>query len=212
MKTSAMICAVLGMMLVVSGTAQAAYYVPDNDEIDSWVKLFDDPAGNVTVTKDTSPGDGAVFSATLDDCQNQSAMFWKAGIGHDMSQSGIDLSGYDGYKLKLINTHSSKKVMVNIFTNNGWTDDPYYEDDYYDEATWTWLDPGESVWLSIPVSAWENGGWYISKIGFQMGTNTPASLQGDYSSCNLSVKVVPEPATMSLLALGGLAALIRRKR
>ena len=58
---------------------------------------------------------------------------------------------------------------------------------------------------------WGGGGWSsaLTEAGNEHGTDWLSAGQADFS---MIITVVPEPATMGLLALGGIAALIRRKR
>ncbi len=195
MKTLNTICAVL--ILGISAAAVGGYYIPSNEEIDSWSQQWVEP-GTVSTTMDTSYAFGADFDAALND--EEFAGFWKAAYGIQFATS-LDLSGYDGYRLGIKNTHPTDSVSVNIFTNDGtgWT---------YVENGWTWIDPGESAWLTIETSQWGDPA-DIRKIGFQYGTNGPNSTE-TYKGSYISVQSLPEPATMTLLALGGL--LLRKRR
>ncbi len=110
------------------------------------------------------------------------------------------MSAYDGYKLGIKNTHASLYVMVNIFTNSG--AGSWETWDFDENTTWTWVGPGESVWLTIDKSQWADPA-NIRKIGFQFGTNGPASGNEEpYKGTSLAVRVIPEPASLLLLSLG----------
>ena len=61
----------------------------------------------------------------------------------------------------------------------------------------------------LPASGYATISGSVSSIEAQMKFTLSA---GDQASATSRFEVVPEPATMSLLALGGMAALIRRRR
>jgi len=49
-------------------------------------------------------------------------------------------------------------------------------------------------------------------VAISDGAGGTASIQGNFVLLGIAVTVIPEPASMSLLALGGLAVLRRRRR
>jgi hypothetical protein len=194
--------------MLLTGFASAAYYIPSDAEIDAWTQQWAEP-DSVTATMDPSPAFGAAFDATLID-ENFTG-FWKAAFGMQYGSwtagSGLDLSGYDGLKLRITNTLETGDVNVNIFTNDGTGD---YTTWGFDEAAWTWIGPGESVWLTIDAAQWDDAA-NIRKVGFQYATNGPASTNDEaYKGSYIAVQVVPEPATLALLGLGGL--LLRKRK
>ena len=69
--------------------------------------------------------------------------------------------------------------------------------------------PGSTTFFDVVVTssgAWGGSGWN--------GSLTEAGNAGSYDDAAyaMQINIVPEPATMSLLAIGGIAALIRRKK
>lgn len=77
------------------------------------------------------------------------------------------------------------------------------------DAAWTleWLVDGQS--LRGPVAFGTNPP--ISQVGFG-AWNTATGLVGNFTLADLTAEPIPEPATLSLLGLGGLLALRRRRR
>ncbi len=100
-------------------------------------------------------------------------------------------------------------------------------DEYVDVHGWTggviagfWVPiradavAGSSTRFDVNVNSsglWGGGGWdsALTAAGNEHGTDWLNSGQADFS---MIITVVPEPATMSLLAIGGIGALIRRRR
>jgi hypothetical protein len=113
--------------------------------------------------------------------------------------------------------------MANIYFNTGWTD--IGETDYYYENTWTWVAPGQTVYLVLPLSGITSAGGgggaghaitaaelvHVSSLGFNIGSNLG---EGNYFGDHLdgTANPVPEPATMLLLGSGLIGfAMFRRK-
>lgn len=97
--------------------------------------------------------------------------------------------------------------------SNDWSlgKDPIYS--YLDMG----LDAGTGLTGVFTDTSAAGDTWAFARIVGGLGTTVDiigetASPEGEYAALEQGYTFVPEPATMSLLALGGVAALIRRKR
>jgi hypothetical protein len=190
--------------------------------------------GNLNSRSDIAGDPGTVFNVSLinhtggwvdmtigDDFDLPAA---KAGVVAATANSG-DLSGYTGYTMTL-NNPGDKAFMAALHISTGWIDDPWNQTNRYyqnGDGSVTWIGAGDTVTLTLDFSdaaLWNGSGWttgstvqnlgYVTDIGLKIGIN--AGNSGEYGSGEaFDINVVPEPATICMLSLGGLALLKRRR-
>jgi hypothetical protein len=142
--------------------------------------------------------------------------FWTAPTIGTMGYG--DLSGFDEFILGLSNDNTDEFIMVNLWLNTGWTDQPWGEPNNRYDNGWTWIAPGTTGYLSVDLSSAVNLN-HASSIGFQVGTNVNTPTEGDGTVPDgwgsndqywigpgetLYFNAVPEP--MSMVMLGCLGA------
>lgn len=214
MKKFAMIVTIAAVASWASATVS---YSPSDAITDGWVKLYDGAGTNSITSTDTSPTNGQtsfVGSSTASDASN----WWAINIGHehDWTVDNLDLTGYDEISITVRNNNAAggDKVFARVAANAGWVPTP---GDQYLAGPDTWIDPQAEVTLTLDITgltATERS--QFTKVGIDIGMYSVSQpwddATGSFTGTAFDVTVVPEPATMTLLGLGGLAALIRRRR
>jgi hypothetical protein len=94
--------------------------------------------------------------------------------------------------------------------NSPWTDSFSFNSSGADSASW---DSNAELLMTFAVPDVTGLHLEVSNtlVAVSDGAGGTASITGNFVLLGISVEVIPEPATLSLLALGGLAALRRRR-
>jgi hypothetical protein len=165
----------------------------------------------------TNQGTAIRFSASMQYGDGSADGWASMGVGYPWPPPVTDLSAYDGYMLSFLNTNNSS-WFVNIYFNTGWTDPPYSEPDNFYENGWVELLPGVATTVSIDFDTanplYLN---HVTNIGSEIGAN-----MDEYPMWNpnnpsngdiyhIDVSQIPEPLTLVLLGLGGIALRQRKK-
>ncbi len=161
---------------------------------DSTLLAFGDVGGTGASTLDATidiAGDpGVQFDITFAD---QSG--WTDIALGKYSPTGIGLGDTVEMEVKNLDTlySTAAKLYMQV---DGWV---YYQ------GTGVWISPGATATISIVNPS---DGTSIDSIGLKLGTD---DWTGRPAGSSVSVQVVPEPATLLLMGLGGLGLLRRRK-
>jgi len=229
MKRLMTICSICAVLFAVSNTSQGAIWEIKDAGLQDTVNFTTVWGGTLGTRSDIAGDPGTTFNITL------SGTGWQSiGIGDNFdlpgdnsglvmaTGNGGDLSAYDTFSMTIYNPNASGWFMANIFVNSGWTDAPYGMTNIYTENSWTWIAPGSYATLTLDLTqlgltdgnepySGQDRRKYITNIGFQIGSNMGCG--GEYempSDHAFQVSIIPEPATMLLLGLGGL--LLRKVR
>jgi len=198
-----------GILLLGNVALAGSTYIVPNGTIDVMASQYSDGTTTVTST-DTSDPDGAQFTGST----TAATGWWNIGIGTEwIFPNGLDLTGYDTVRMKAENK-ASTYVWLESWVNAGWVPTP---GDVLAISTSQWVAPGASTILDVDLSGYS--ATYlgqVTKIGVQVG-GYASDPSWDFDGVSpvatgFDVLVTPEPATLGLLALGGVAALIRRRR
>ncbi len=210
MKKILIFYALAGLMLSPAFAVEV-YYVPDSIT-DAWLELYENQSTDITSTDTNPSGTQTEFIGST----TATSGWWSIGIGHEYiwNVDNLDLTGYDEIRITIINENQpgGDKVFVKAFANAGWVPTP---GDQWLEGSELWIDPGASFTSVIDISVLDATRIsQFTKIGIDVGMY--ADLQswdpdGSFAGTAFNVSVVPEPTTIVLLGLGGLA-LLRRKR
>ncbi len=138
-----------------------------------------------------------------------------------------------------LNSADAAQWVPDSVIRPGWLSDPRASSDgsmqpgmltdVYDLAPWTELNKGVAqsvVLFSVEIEALAEGtvelralpgdlidaDFALQSTSYLRGPSDPPLVQGDYQGAQLSLEVVPEPASLLLLWAGGLALLRPRRR
>jgi hypothetical protein len=202
--------ALLGVMLLLAGPALAENVTLTDSNLTGLEDLDWGP-GSLESTTDIA-GDGVEFEITLGaDGEG------KIAVGK-WSGNYADWSAYDGLGLELALVSSSGSGTIETATFLGDKDYSFRQP----AADWPVLGVGDSAILYIDFDAcWDDSSSLVSipsdklnkvaGVGFQVITADPDMLD-ETIVVRATPTLVPEPASLSLLGLGGLALIRRRRR
>jgi len=242
MKRLITICLVVGMMLAVSGTAQAALWEIQDaglGDTTNFVNTIYGTNGNLNSRTDITGNPGYQFNITL---TNDLGGWTDIAIGDNFdlptslaglasaTGNGGNLSGYTGYRMYIENP-GSDSFWASLYMNTGWTDPPWHltEGDHYYQSgngQGVWVGAGSTVALTIDFTAgnaawWDGSGWITGQTVQHLNHVTDIGFKigaqlntaGQVSSGHaFNVNVVPEPATIAMLGLGALGFIRGRRR
>lgn len=210
MKKLAMILAVAGMVLALSAPAQATLtpgltIAPCNTS-DGWGESYD--ATNVVTSTDFLTGTGSV-------------QWDKAGVGID--RCGVQKLPLDGAPIDASQFGDNDLVMVTVkvpdltYIPGCWLQ---MGTDFSNLTQWQWdasgMVAGEWVTLDKPISDFaltKGTGIDLAAISFARFVFLVEPETAMIMESRLDrIAIIPEPATMALLGIGGLVILVRRRR
>jgi len=103
-------------------------------------------------------------------------------------------------------------IHVDIVFNRSGSTLTYNGTDLFDDCIDLWIDGEIGVSNNINEAAFQTNGLDVMEFYVKGGSDKVGFGIFDNTEVTSGANVVPEPATMTMLALGGLAALRRRKR
>lgn len=200
------------MCFAVSG-AQASIITLNQSQLGDLEVAFKTPDNPVTgiIFNKILVGEAVEFEVSLKDTDGPPLV---ADVGVGLRPVGLglssDMSSYSGFGLKFTNTNNSTWSVAPYIKTAGATSDNYYQ------APLTTLLVGDSAEMVLDFASLgvTNLG-QVTEMGFVvsgiMNNVPPNPSNGDIAHITVS-QHIPEPGLLSVLALGGLGMLTRRRK
>ncbi len=191
MRKTLIFCAVISFVLMISSVSQATVvYGFDQADLVGLTEYGEDPAGQTLSFIAVNPN--AVYGSMLGDVGFMGSLIDLTIPISPMIMVGSgseDLTGYDEFAMTLFNDNDDT-WMVRLYVDDGGS---------FLTSSSAALAPGGSVNLSLDIVSVD----LVDSVGFMISSDRNDTF-------HISAEVIPEPATIVLLGLGGL--LLSRRR